>query len=210
MVHPNAPGLTPGTVGRPSAYSRYVPLPTSQDTVRGMFFNGLLTLVRTYGGEPALKQCHTLLGDMRFERSFISFSSYPAQDFLRLCVAASQVLGPSLGNPEDTARQLGRYTSQDFLNSMAGKTLMVLAGGSPYRLLGSISQAYRAAVSFGERKVTKKGDKLIIVNYTRDFFPLVHSEGVLLAVLEALKLKNPQVRSRSLGELDSEYELTWE
>ncbi|WP_224361427.1 DUF2378 family protein [Hyalangium versicolor] len=210
MNHPNAPVTSSGGLGRESAYARYVPLPTSEDTVRGMFFNGILSLVKTYGGEPALGQCRALLGDIRFERSFISFSSYPARDFLRLCVAASQVLAPSLGNPEETARQLGIYTSRDFLHSMAGKTLMVLAGGSPQRLLGSISQAYRAAVSFGDRRVTPKGDKCVIVTYTRDFFPLYHSEGVLLAVLEALRVKKPQVRSRSLGLLDSEYEVTWE
>ncbi|WP_224244547.1 DUF2378 family protein [Hyalangium gracile] len=210
MIQPNAPVMSPGAAGRESAYSRYVSLPSPSDTVRGMFFNGLLTLVKTYGGEPALKQCQGMLGDIRFERSFISFSSYPATDFLRLCVAASQVLAPSLGNPENTARQLGMYTSRDFLATMAGKSLMVLAGGSPHRLLGSISQAYRAAVSFGERKVSPRGDKSLVVSYTRDFFPPVHTEGVLLAVLEALKVKNPQVRSRSLGLLDSEYEVTWE
>jgi uncharacterized protein (TIGR02265 family) len=210
MIQPNEPATYSSPAHRESAYSPFVAQTTPADTVRGMFFNGLLTLVRTYGGDPALKQCLTLLGDRRFERSFISFSSYPAADFLRLCVAASQVLAPSMGSPENTARQLGMYTSREFLSSMAGKTLLMLSGGHPQRLIGSISQAYRAAVSFGERTVTARGEKAVIVTYKRDLLPLAHTEGVLLAVLEATHVKNPQIRSRPLAPLDSEYELTWE
>jgi uncharacterized protein (TIGR02265 family) len=178
--------------------------------VRGLFFSGLLNLVKLQGGEPALQQCQQLLGDKRFLRGFISFSSYPATDFLRVAHAASQILAPRLGGFESAARQLGMATVRDFTHSMAGKTLLTLSGSSPARLLGNIPSAYRAAVSFGERKVTMRGDKAALVSFKRDFLPLPHSEGVILAVLEASHAKNPQVRSRSVSQLDSEFDVSWE
>jgi uncharacterized protein (TIGR02265 family) len=210
MSHVNS-SVTPSAFeGRESAYARYVTLPIASDTVRGLFFNGFLNVVKTHGGEQSLKQCLALLGDRRFERSFISFSSYPATDFLRLAVAASQVLAPRLGGPEITARAMGRATVRDFMESMAGKTLLMLSGGAPQRLVASISSAYRAAVSFGERRVTPVGAKSAHISFKRDFLPLAHTEGVLLAVLEASTARNPQIRSRSVGTLDSEYDLSWD
>jgi uncharacterized protein (TIGR02265 family) len=210
MSQPNAPVVSPALAGKESAYSRYLPLPGPDDTVRGLFFSGLLNLVKRHGGELALRQCQQLLADKRFLRGFISFSSYPATDFLRVAHAASQVLAPQLGSLEATARQLGMATVRDFTHSMAGKTLLTLSGPSPARLLSNIPSAYRAAVSFGERKVTIQGNKAAHITFKRDFLPLAHSEGVILAVLEVSSAKNPQVRSRSLSQLDSEYDVTWE
>jgi uncharacterized protein (TIGR02265 family) len=201
--------LARALAGRESAYSRYLPLPGPEDTVRGLFFSGLLNLVKSHGGESALQQCLQLLADKRFLRGFISFSSYPATDFLRVAHAASQVLSPQLGGMENTARQLGMATVRDFTHSMAGKTLLTLSGSSPQRLLSNIPSAYRAAVSFGDRKVTLRGDKAAMISFKRDFLPLAHSEGVILAVLEAGNAPHPQVRSRSLSQLDSEYEVSW-
>jgi uncharacterized protein (TIGR02265 family) len=101
-------------------------------------------------------------------------------------------------------------TVRDFTTSMAGKTLLSLSGSSPQRLLSTLPTGYRAAVNFGERTVTLRADKSAVVTFRRDFFPLVHSEGVLQAVLEAANAKNVRIRSRSLGPLDSEYEVSWQ
>ncbi|MFL5348650.1 MAG: DUF2378 family protein [Hyalangium sp.] len=209
-MSPSQGSVKPSAAETPSAYSKYLSLPSPAETVRGLFMNGLLHMVRNHGGELALKQCYELLADKRFERSFISFSSYPMSDFLRVLVAASQVLAPQFGSPDATARQLGATTVRDFLDSMAGKTLLLLSGGSPERLLSNVPAAYRAASNFGERTVTMKGDKCAIVTFLHDFLPLPHTEGVLLSVLQASNAKNPQIRSRALGPLDSEYELTWD
>jgi uncharacterized protein (TIGR02265 family) len=97
-----------------------------------------------------------------------------------------------------------------FLNSTVGKTRLSLVGSSPRRLLQSLPAAYREMVSFGERTVTMRGDKAAHISVKRDFLPPSHTEGVLLAVLEASVAGMVQVSSRSLGPLDSEYALSWE
>ncbi len=141
-----------------SDYERRIALATPGDTARGLFFNGVLAAVVTFGGEPALKRCHSLLNDKRFERRFIDFSSYPVSDFLRMALAATQVLSAQLGGAETTQRRLGMQATRDFLGSMAGRTLLLLSGSSPKRVIGNLASGYRSAVSYGERTVTLLGE----------------------------------------------------
>jgi uncharacterized protein (TIGR02265 family) len=193
-----------------SAYARYIPLPFPEDAVRGMFFTSLFNLVRKVAGQPAMTQCQQMLGDRRFQLSFMSFANYPAADFLRVAHAASVMLAPHVGGPENAARQLGMATVRDFTGSMAGKTLLSLAGSSPMKFLSTLPTGYRAAANFGERTVTPRGDKAALITFKRDFLPLPHNEGVIMAVLESVRAKNVQIRSRSLAPLDSEYEVSWQ
>jgi uncharacterized protein (TIGR02265 family) len=209
MTHSNvsAPSIA-GAVE--SDYERRISLAAPSATARGLFFNGLLAAVSTFGGEPALKRCHSLLGDKRFERRFIDFSAYPVADFLRVALAATRVLSPQLGSPEATQRRLGMQATRDFLGSMAGRTLLLLSGDSPKRIMGNLASGYRSAVSYGERIVTLQGDTGARVIMKHDFMLPLYNEGVLLAVLESVKAKNPQVRAKPIGMLDCEYELTWD
>lgn len=210
MNTPPASARPPSSEGGESLYARYISLPSPEDHFRGLFFTSLFNLLKKEVGESGVKHCQELLMDKRFQRGFISFANYPATDFLRLAHAATLVLAPLVGNVEKCARRLGRATVDDFVHSMAGKTLVSLSGGSPHRLLGNIPAAYRASVNFGERKMTPTSEKSALLTFKRDFLPLPHSEGVILAVMEVSTGKHPQVRSRSLGPLDSEYEVTWD
>lgn len=193
-----------------SDYGQRIALATTNDTARGLFFNGILSAVVTFGGEAGLKRCHSLLNDKRFERRFIDFSSYPVADFLRMALAATQVLSAQLGGAETTQRQLGMQATRDFLSSMAGRTLLLLSGDSPKRVMGNLASGYRSAVSYGERTVTLLGDKGARVVVKRDFMLPLFNEGVLLAVLEAVHARRPQVRAIPQGLMDCEYELSWE
>ena len=210
MTTPSGPVKPPSAEGGESLYARYISLPSPEDNIRGLFFTSAFSLVKKEAGEAGVKHCQQLLMDKRFQRGFISFATYPATDFLRVAHAASLVLAPLLGSVDKCARRLGMATVQDFVHSMAGKTLVSLSGGAPHRLLGNIPAAYRASVNFGERKMTPRGDTGAVLTFKRDFLPLPHSEGVILAVMEVSTGKYPQVRSRSLGPLDSEYEVSWD
>lgn len=210
MTQTNLAAVSSSARGVEAEYERRMAMATPEDTARGLFFNGVVAAVITLGGESALKRCHALLNEKRFERRFIDFSSYPVSDFLRLAHAATQVLNSQLGGAESTQRRLGMQATRDFLSSMAGKTLLLLSGDSPKRLLGKLPSGYRSAVSYGDRTVTFNSETNARVIMKRDFMLPLYNEGVLTAVLEAVHAKNPRVRARPFGLLDCEYDLTWE
>lgn len=200
----------PSTGGVESEYERRILLARPEDTARGLFFNGVLAAVTSLGGDAARKQCLTLLNDKRFERRFTDFSSYPVGDFLRLALAATRVLSPKLGGAEATQHRLGMQATYDFTSSIAGRTLVLLAGDSPKRLIGSLASGYRSAVSYGERIVSMDGENAARVVMKGDFMLPLYNEGVLKAMLESVNARNPRVRARPLGQLDCEYTLAWD
>lgn len=65
---------------------------------------------------------------------------------------------------------------------MAGRTLLLLSGNSPQRLLGHLPSGYSTAVSYGQRKVTLLGDNAARISYQDDLMPPLHNEGVLLGL----------------------------
>jgi uncharacterized protein (TIGR02265 family) len=93
---------------------------------------------------------------------------------------------------------------------MAGRTAVLLAGGSVKRLLGQLPASYRAAVSYGERTLTWTGDTSGHFVIKHDFMPHAYHEGILQGALESAGARNIQVRGRSTGPLDSEYDFSWE
>lgn len=204
-VAPPAPGG-----GELTDYDRLIPLAGPGDTARGLFFNGVFSAVSTLGGEQALIRCHLLLDDMRFTRRFIEFSSYPVADFLRLASAATRVLAPSLGGTRPAQQRIGQQAAEDFFRSMAGRTLLLLAGNSPQRLLSSLPSGYSTSVSYGQRSVTMMGEKRARVSYRGDLMPVSHNEGVLLGLLKAVQVKNPRVRSESRKLTECDCELSWD
>lgn len=187
-------------------FERRIALATPQDTTRGLFFNGALAAVRSFGGDAVAQKCTDAAGEKRF----VDFFSYPVTGFLKLSLVASQALGAQLGGFEATQRRLGMQATRDFFSSMAGRTLLLLAGEDPSRVLANLPSGYRTAVSYGERTVTMTGPKTAQVVMRRDFMLPAYNEGVLLAVMEAALVQNPRVVARTVGTLDTDYELSWD
>ena len=187
-------------------FERRIALATPQDTTRGLFFNGALAAVRSFGGDAVAQKCSEAAGEKRF----VDFFSYPVSSFLKLSLASSQALGGQLGGFEAAQRRLGMQATRVFLSSMAGRTLLLLAGEDAARVLANLPSAYRTAVSYGERTVTMTGPKAATVAMRRDFMLPAYNEGVLLAVLEAALVQNPRVVARPVGMLDIDYELAWD
>lgn len=202
-MHP----LSNSSGGPPSpGLEQLLQLVTPMDTCRGMFFNGLLEVVRMLGGEEARTSCLAAMG----QKKYVDFFSYPVSDFLRAIFASSEALAPRLGGQDAVMRQLGRRGTGDFLQSTIGKTMLALAGTDPQRLLATIPSACRAALSYGERSVKPLGERAGMMSARRDFLPLPYIEGLLTAALEHSTARNIEVRGKRLGVLDVDYEVRWE
>jgi len=177
------------------------------DTVRGMFLNGVLEVAQAIGGSEAVDRCR----EVSDEKRFIDFFNYPVFDLLQMTLAATKHLGVRAGGGAGILRQLGAQASKDFLASPTGKTMLLLTGGNPRRMLSQLPSSYRTAVSFGERRmvwsVGERNGRLIV---QRDFMPPAYTKGLMQGLLEAVGAKNVSVTGRPTGLLDSEYEIVWE
>ena len=194
----------PASIADPSL-EQLLTLATPEDTCRGMFFNGMFEVVRSLGGDDVRAKCHAVVGD----KKFVDFFSYPLAEMLKATFIAADLLGPKLGGREAVLNQLGRRATEDFLGSTIGRTLMALAGREPHRLLASLPNSYRAAVSYGERSVARLGDRQARMMARRDFMPLAYNEGVLTAALGESTARDIFVQGRRVGPIDVEYDISW-
>ncbi|XXF75936.1 TIGR02265 family protein [Myxococcaceae bacterium GXIMD 01537] len=178
---------------------------TREDTVRGIFFCGVLDVANRMGEPGTSARLRAEVGEL----SFSGYFTYPIADFLPLAFNVAQMLAARCGGFSHALRLIGRQSTQDFLSSLAGRTLLALTMSNPRRLVTSIPGAYRATVSYGERKVEWTGERSARITMLRDFMPSTYHEGTLQAALEAIGCKQARVRGRQLSILDSSYELSW-
>jgi len=178
---------------------------SEEDTARGMFFQGALDVVGFLGGDGAMARCKGVAGLWEIN----SVHMYPIGRLLRLTSTAARLLAPQLDGFEGVLRRMGTQATVGFLSSMFGRDLMQTAGGSPRKLLQSMGDAYRSAVSYGDRYPLWTGDKSARFIMRRDFMPATFHEGALQSVLEAVGAREVRVYGRQVALLDSEYELSW-
>ncbi|MHB8872525.1 MAG: TIGR02265 family protein [Myxococcaceae bacterium] len=183
-----------------------VGLATPKDTCKGMFFNGMLVAVGTLAGESARVRCLAETG----ERKFVDFFNYPITSFLPAAFSAAESLEGSSGGWESAFRRLGRQAVDDFLATAVGKTLLMLAGSDPRRLLSALPSAFKTCVSYGDRAVTYRSAKECTFVVKRDFMPHPYHEGVLLAVIEHIGVRQVKVEGSRTGVLDADYVISWE
>jgi uncharacterized protein (TIGR02265 family) len=180
---------------------------TPADTCKGMFFNGLFMAVKRSGGEVELER----LQRAAHGRKFVDFFNYAITDFLPLAWFSAELTAKSAA-PEAIAegiRSLGRQATDDFLATSVGKTLLLLSGNEPRRLMSSLASGYKTAVSYGTRTVTWTGPTSCVFSMRRDFMPPPYHEGVLAQVLTAVGGKDTRVVGRRVDVLDTDYDVFW-
>jgi uncharacterized protein (TIGR02265 family) len=177
------------------------------DTSRGMFFNGALEVARALGGSEAADRCQQLVGEKRF----VDFFNYPVMDLLRLSLELVRHVGPRAGGGAGVLRRMGAQAARNFLASAPGRTMVLLSGNNPRRLLSQLPTSYHTAVSYGERRmIWSVTERTGIFVAQRDFMPPAYTKGLLQGVLEATGVRTVHVSGRPTGMLDSEYEISWE
>ena len=188
-----------------SHVKRNMALAAVTDTARGMFFNGAVQVVRQKAGDVVAERCRAITG----ERKHIDFFNYPVSTFLQLCLTTVDEVGAQLGGCEATLRWIGEQSARDFLASMAGRTMVLLAGGNLKRVLTQLPSGYGAAVSYGERRllVTEQKQGRFVIKH--DFLPHAYHEGILRGVMLEMKASGFHIQGRSTGPLDSEYDISW-
>jgi uncharacterized protein (TIGR02265 family) len=176
------------------------------DTSRGVFCNGLLRLMREFGGEEMEKRCLAASG----EEKFVDFFFYSITLYLRMLSTGMRLLADQHGDIESALRWLGRRAMADLSASAAGKAVGLVTTGDMRSLLEGLCTAYRVSVNYGEHELTWTGPTSARFTVKRTFLPYPFHEGVLLARLESVNVRRLRVRGRQVRTLDCEYEITWE
>ena len=102
-------------------------LATSEDTIRGMLFNGTLEVLGSVGDGSLVKRCVEECGESRF----LDFFSYPVRMHCQMVSTALPVLAEQYGDSEEALRQLGRLVAHRFLRVGAGKVMLFADAGQP-------------------------------------------------------------------------------
>ncbi|MCK8501438.1 MULTISPECIES: TIGR02265 family protein [Myxococcus] len=178
---------------------------TEDDQARGMFFRGALHVIAFLGGEGSVARCKGVAGVWEIN----PFQLYSVSRYLRMVSTAARLLAPRQGGFDEVLERMGAQATVDFLASLFGRELLAESAGSPRLLLESLGDAYRMAVSYGERYPVWTGERSARFIMRRDFMPAAYHEGVLRGALEAVGARDVCVSGRQVALLDSEFELSW-
>ncbi|MFL5351112.1 TIGR02265 family protein [Archangium sp.] len=176
-----------------------------EHTMRGFFFKGVLENLRTLGDEALVKRCVEASG----QEHFVDFFSYPVHLMFPILSTALPSLATRYGGAETALRQLGRRASTDFLESVAGKALLLLAQGRPKTLINSLPGAFTVAMSHGRGTVQWTGPQQGRLRATVSSVPPPFHEGMVQQVLEAVRARDIQVAGHDAGGLDVECDFSW-
>jgi uncharacterized protein (TIGR02265 family) len=160
------------------------------DTLRGMFFSSLLSVLRRDLGEAAATEVEALFPKGRR----VDFLSYPLTHWLPGLYRAVDLVEPKLGIA-GAFRLLGRQAVDDFYASPAGRTVLVVATGHPTTLMKTSPTAYRMAITWGERRVEFPGKYHCVYHFERELVPMVFHEGVVHSSVVAVGGKSVEVTS---------------
>jgi uncharacterized protein (TIGR02265 family) len=177
-----------------------------EDTVRGLIFNAVFSVVREALGEQAARAC-----DPCGKGTRVDFFTYPVVDFLRVCWAAAEKVEPVLRGTDPVFFRIGHRACTFVFGSLLGRTLLALSrAGGPRQLLLNAPGAYRGTVSYGERTAETVSDRHVRLTFRRDFLVPPFHCGVFVAAIEAVGGRRARAEGRQTGLLDATYDVTWE
>ncbi|WP_375765406.1 DUF2378 family protein [Archangium gephyra] len=185
---------------------RRASLASPEETVRGMFLNDTLRTLKELGEEALAARCLRACG----QEKFVDFFSYPIGLQCQMFALVLPTLAERYGDGEEALRQLGRRAAASFLGSPAGRMMLIVAQRNPKLLLGSLPSAYRVALNHGHIHIEWLEAKHGLMVVKHDYMPHLFQEGVLLGMLDAMKVPGVRVHGRSTGGLDSESDFSWE
>jgi uncharacterized protein (TIGR02265 family) len=165
-------------------------------TIKGMFFQLIVDEARNASGRSPGRE------------RYVPFKGYPADEWMKVLVECAGLTYPRLPAREGI-RRLGRRVYGMFVETMVGRVLFSVVGGSTTAALRVLPQAYRISGT-GKAEVSVIRDDRAVVHLRGLWdFPDAYHVGVLEGGLTALG-RVGKVRVRVLSLCDVDMELTWD
>lgn len=175
---------------------------TPADTVRGVMFNAMFDVLRERGSDALARQVDP---DGTAKRT--EFFSYPVASFLQIAWDGADALPRQPF--DDLLYAFGHRGCAGVLGSRLGKTLIAFSNASFEGLLRQTANAYRGAVSYGDRSVEWVAPRHARITFRRDFLVPPFHCGVFAAGAAAIGAPDARVTGTKTGFLEAVYEVQW-
>ncbi|MGQ0507308.1 MAG: TIGR02265 family protein [Myxococcaceae bacterium] len=184
----------------PKAIAQRIFKCTDRDLILGMFFESTLARISQLKGADEAAELRKQLGT---RGSYTSFFRYPAKDILRLLEVGGQKVGMEFSA---AIEDFGRQAVKNFFESPIGKTMLLIGGDSPARLISSSPAGYRACTSYGERTYQKTGERSASLRFTGEFLGPAWPSGNIKQAIETAYKISPKIeiapRDQALMDFD--------
>jgi uncharacterized protein (TIGR02265 family) len=176
--------------------------------MRGMFFVSMLTAVKKLVDENAAREVAARAGVPLVD--YGSLRKYPMSDFLKLQTTAAQRLSSILGSLEEGVAKTAGEAVDDFFASVGGRTMKLLAGKEPHRLLSAAPNAYPlTATDNGKRHYTRTGDNSADFEFQNDVLGPCHNIGVFVAAFKGACDLTPRIEIEQRDHFNYKFHINW-
>lgn len=158
---------------------------TDANTMRGMFFASTFELVKRLIDQSAADEVRRTAA--LAESEYSQLKKYPLADFIKLQTVAAQRIQHITGSFEEGVAKVAAGAVEIFFESVAGRTMKLLAGKEPHRLMSAAPNGYALAVSDGATRDYKKtGERSGEFVFENDLLGPCHQMGTFeYAIREA-------------------------
>lgn len=189
------------------AIERRLAMVTDDLTIRGTPVEATARLVREVAGVDVLMMVAKEAGFKA--ASFNMLQKYPLKQFLQFERKAAEHLAAVAGGYDAAIFKIGASAVHLFFDSVAGKTMKLLAGREPHRLLSAVPNGYSVLVNFGERSYEKTGERSGLFSFHYELLGPVHTAGIFDAALRAVYGIEPTIALEPTSNIDFRFRLSW-
>lgn len=177
-------------------------------TIRGMFLTNLVNLVKQHRGDDVANR--VMASAKLSATTFGLATKYPLLEFMRLLHESVKELKGPLGSAEAAVSREGSSTVEIFFQSMAGRTMKLLAGRDPHRLVSAAVNGYGLAVTDDTvRRYERTGDNSCDFFFQNDVLGPCHNHGVFLAAIRDVHGLEPTIEIEQSALLDYVFHVRW-
>jgi uncharacterized protein (TIGR02265 family) len=177
------------------------------ETLRGIIFQSVDRAVIGALGAPAIAEIKVDAG--LGDQSFDAMAKYPLADFLRFEDAAAKRMSAVVGGYDQAICRIGAAAVESFFDSIAGKTMALLAGKDPTRLLSAVPNGYGLLTSYGTRTWRQTGANSGVFAFNGEFLGPIHNYGTFETALRVVHGVDAKFVLEQQTVIDFSFRITW-
>ena len=134
----------------------------------------------------------------------------PLDDFNRLRTYICRAFMPEVPSMEEASAKVGASAVEIFFESVAGRTMILLAGKNPHRLMGAAPNGYGLAVEDGATRTYEKVEENEgRFTFKHDLLGPCHQVGVFSSAIQVVCNKSIAVVIEQTSLVDFTFRITW-